>query len=289
VSATLNGVSCSAPRTCTAVGEYFSAGQRELAMAERWSGGQWRLQPFPRPPATAQGSELSGVSCPAAATCVAAGWYFTRSGAAAFTAAWHGTRWQVQPAPGPARASHLLGVSCASPRACVAVGDHGTVIWNGTRWRYAAVAAPAGAQALALNGVSCISGTACAAVGSYFSPVGGPLTLAETWNGTAWRFRPSPNPAFQGRNQLNTVACTTPSACTAVGVDAASDFAPPGAFAETWDGTRWRLQPVPAPAGAVQTELFGVSCPVPGSCTAVGDTAGPSNIGVTLAMTTAGR
>jgi hypothetical protein len=289
VSATLNGVSCSAPRTCTAVGQYFSAGQRELPLAERWSGGQWRLQAFPRPPATAQGGELSGVSCPAPGNCFATGWYFTRSGAAAFTATWNGTRWRVQPAPGPAHAGHLMGVSCASPHACVAVGDHGTAIWNGTSWRYAAVAAPAGAQVLALNGVSCSSASACAAVGSYFSPAGGPLTLAETWNGSAWRFQPSPNPATQGRNQLNTVSCTAPSACTAVGVEAASDFTPPGGFAETWDGTAWRLQPVPAPPGTVMFELFGVSCPAPGSCTAVGDTAGPSNIGVTLAMTTAGR
>jgi len=289
VSATLNGVSCSAPRTCTAVGEYFSAGQRDLALAERWSGGQWRLQPFPRPPAAAQGSELSGVSCPAAGTCFATGWYFTRSGSASFTAAWNGTRWQVRLVPGPARGGHLIGVSCTSPAACVAVGDRGTEVWNGTSWRYVAVAAPAGAEGLALNGVSCSSSRTCAAVGSYFSAAGGPLTLAETWNGTAWRFRPSPNPVTEGRNQLNTVSCTAPSACTAVGVDAANDFAPPGAFAETWDGTRWRLQPVTAPAGAVLTELFGVSCPVPGSCTAVGDTAGPSMIGVTLAMTTAGR
>jgi hypothetical protein len=37
----------------------------------------------------------------------------------------------------------------------------------------------------------------------------------------------------------------------------------------------------------VLAELFGVSCPVPGACTAVGTTAGQSNIGVTLAMTTA--
>ena len=77
-------------------------------------------------------------------------------------------------------------------------------------------------------------------------------------------------------------------ACTAVGVYAASDFAPPGAFAETWDGTRWRLQPVPTPAGAVLAELFGVSCP--GARPHRGrDAAGQSNIGVTLAMTTAGR
>ncbi len=289
LSASLTGVSCSAPSVCTAVGEYFSPGQRDLALVERWSGGQWRLQPFPRRPASAQGTELSGVSCPAADSCFASGWYFTRSGLAAFTAAWDGTRWRVQPAPGPARTGHLFGVSCSSPRACAAVGDKGTAVWNGTSWRYAAMALPAETQAPALNGVSCTSASACVAVGSYFSPAGGPLTLTQTWNGTAWRFRPSPNPATGGRNQLNTVSCTAPSACTAVGVDAASDFSPPGAFAETWDGTRWRLQAVPVPAGAVMAELFGVSCPVPGSCTAVGDTVGPAGVGVTLAMTTGGR
>jgi hypothetical protein len=289
VSSSLNGVSCSAPGTCTAVGLYFTPGQRDLALAERWSGGQWRLQQFPRRPATAHGSELSGVSCPAARSCFATGSYFIKGGSAAFIAAWDGSRWRVQPAPGPARTGLLFGVSCSAPSACVAVGDHGTAVWNGTSWRYVAMAVPAGAQAPSLNGVSCTSAGACTAVGSYFSTAGGPLTLAETWNGTAWRVQASPNPVAQGRNQLNTVSCTAASACTAVGVDAASDFAPPGAFAETWDGTRWRLQPVPTPAGAVLAELFGVSCPVPGSCTAVGDTAGQSNIGVTLAMTTARR
>ena len=287
-SANLTGVSCSAPRVCTAVGEYFSPGLRDLALVERWTGDRWRLQPFPRRPASAQGTELSGVSCPAADSCFASGWYFTRSGEAAFTAAWDGTRWRVQPAPGPAGRGHMFGISCASARACVAVGDSGTAVWNGTSWRYAALAVPAGTQAPALNGVSCTSASACAAVGSYFSPAGGPLTLTDIWNGTAWRFQPSPNPATGGRNQLSAVSCTATSACTAAGVEAASDFSPPGAFAETWDGTRWRLQAVPAPAGAVQAELLGVSCPVPRSCTAVGGTAGPSGVGVTLAMTTAG-
>jgi len=59
-------------------------------------------------------------------------------------------------------------------------------------------------------------------------------------------------------------------------------------FAESWDGTRWRLQPVPARPGAVVTELFGVSCLVSAACTAAGPAAGQSNVGVTLAMTTAG-
>jgi len=287
VSATFGAVSCPSPGACTAVGSYFSAGHRELALAERRSAGRWALQRIPAPPKGTFGSELSGVSCPSADRCVASGWYFTPSGSLSFAAAWNGTRWRVRQVPGPASTGHLLGVSCAAPGACVAVGDRGTEVWNGTGWRYVPMAAPAGATGPALNGVSCTSATFCTAVGDYFSARGGPLTLAETWDGTTWRVRASPNPQTVGRNQLDTVSCTSPRACTAVGVDAASDFAPPGGFAETWDGTRWRLEPVPAPAGAVATELFGVSCPVPAACTAVGTSAGQSNIGVTLAMTTA--
>jgi hypothetical protein len=89
-----------------------------------------------------------------------------------------------------------------------------------------------------------------------------------------------------GRNQLNSVSCTSPRACSAVGVDAASDFAPPGGFAETWDGTRWRLQDTPLPPGTVLSELFTVSCPAPGACTAVGTVSGQSMIMVTLALRT---
>jgi hypothetical protein len=286
VEAAFGAVSCSSPRSCTAVGNAFIPGQREVALAERWSGGHWAVQRLPKAPKGAQGSQLSAVSCPAADRCVAVGTYFTRSGGTAFAAVWDGTRWQVQPLPGPAGSGLVVGVSCPSPASCVAVGQ-GTEIWNGTTWRYVAMAEPAGAQGPALNGVSCTSAGSCTAVGQYFSTAGGPLTLAETWNGTAWQVRASPNPIAHGRNQLNTVSCTSPSACTAVGVDAASDFAPSGAFAAAWDGSRWRLESVPVPAGAVATELFGVSCPG-ARCVAAGTTTGPSGIGVTLAMTTGG-
>jgi hypothetical protein len=288
VSAGLAAVSCPSPRACTGVGEYFSTGQRELPLAERWDGSRWRVQPVPDPAGARRGGELSAVSCPAATHCFAVGQYFTKSGSVALAETWDGSRWAVQPLPRAASNTFLLGVSCTTPRACAAVGNYGTEIWNGTSWRFVPMAVPSGGQALTLDGVSCTSGSFCTAVGSYFSMRGGPLTLAETWNGTAWRFQATPNPVAQGRNQLNSVSCTSPRSCTAVGVDAASDFAPPGGFAEAWDGTRWRLQATPVPAGTVLTELFTVSCPAPAACTAVGTVAGQSNIMVTLAMTTAG-
>src|SRR5262249_51052316 len=108
------------------------------------------------------------------------------------------------------------------------VGSYGTEIWNGTSWHFVPMATPTGGQVISLNGVSCTSASACTAVGSYFTRNAGPLNLAETWNGTAWRVPATPSPNAQGRNQLNSVSCTSPRACTAVGVDAASDFSPPG-------------------------------------------------------------
>ena len=284
VSAGLSGVSCPSPRACTAVGEFFSTPLRQQALAERWDGSTWRIQPVPSP--SRQGSELFAVSCPSATRCFAVGEYFTKSGSVALAETWNGTRWTVQPLPGAVGNTFLLGVSCTAPRACVAAGSYGTEIWNGTTWRFVPMATPTGGQALTLDGVSCTTASSCTAVGSYFSPVGGPLTLAEAWNGTAWRVQATPNPMTQGRNQLNGVSCTSPRACTAVGVDAASDFAPPGGFVEAWDGTRWRLQATPVPPGTVVTELFTVSCPAPATCTAVGLNGGQSNTTVTLALRT---
>ncbi|MBO0816130.1 MAG: hypothetical protein J2P30_13440, partial [Actinobacteria bacterium] len=284
VSAGLSGVSCPSPSACTAVGEFTNSGQRELPLAERWDGTGWRVQPVPSPAGAGQNSELSAVSCPSATRCFAVGQYSTKSGSVALAETWDGARWTVQSLPGAVSNTFLLGVSCASPRACVAVGSYGTEVWNGTSWRFVPMATPAGGQVISLDGVSCTSASACTAVGSYFSQAGGPLNLAETWNGTAWRVHATPNPMTQGRNQLNSVSCASPRDCTAVGVDAASDFAPPGGFAEKWDGTRWRLQATPVPPGTVVTELFTVSCPA--ACTAVGTIAGQSEIMVTLALHT---
>jgi hypothetical protein len=286
ISAGLSGVSCPSPRACTAVGEFFGRGQRELALAERWDGRRWRVQPVPTPAGAPQGSELSAVSCPAADRCFAVGQYFTKSGSVALAETWNGAHWTIQPLPGAVSNTFLLGVSCTTPRACVAVGSYGTEVWNGTSWRFVPMATPAGGQVVSLNGVSCISASACTAVGSYFSRVAGPLNLAEAWDGTAWRVQATPNPMPGGRNQLDSVSCTSPRACTAVGVDAASDFAPPGGFAEAWDGTRWRPQATPVPPGTVLTELFTVSCPAPAACTAVGTIGGQSEVMVTLALRT---
>jgi hypothetical protein len=67
---------------------------------------------------------------------------------------------------------------------------------------------------------------------------------------------------------LNAVSCTSQGACTAVGsyVSAAGTVA----LAEGWNGTAWKVQSTPDPAGGSDDTLSGVSCGAAGACLAVG-------------------
>src|SRR6266581_3329314 len=101
------------------------------------------------------------------------------------------------------------------------------------------------------------------AAGAAPAPAGRATTAAS-----AWKIQPTPNPKIkQGR--LNAVSCSSPRACTAVGV---FDNVPgTGTLAERWDGTSWSIQASPNPAGALTSVLFGVSCPAATFCVAVGN------------------
>src|SRR6266498_6151994 len=132
----LNGVTCTSPSACTAVG-----GSNAGTLAERWNGTRWRIQPTPGP--SQGGGALSGVSCTSPSSCTAAG----RSNAGRTLAErWDGTRWRIQPTPNPAGAQFVVlnTVACPSASACTAAGAYlnssGTFQtlaerWNGTRWR----------------------------------------------------------------------------------------------------------------------------------------------------------
>jgi hypothetical protein len=174
------------------------------------------------------------------------------------------------------------------------------------------IPAPAGAQGVFVGGsISCTSPSACTTTGLSFDSSGHATTLAERWNGTAWRIQPTPNPPGTQFAALQGVACTGPSECLAVGgsdqgtlaerwngakwrivpspnpatgggsfstVSCASPSActgvgasNSGTLAERWNGTRWTIQPTPNPAVAFQITLDSVACPAPRFCTAVGD------------------
>jgi hypothetical protein len=62
------------------------------------------------------------------------------------------------------------------------------------------------------------------------------------------------------------VACSSPTACTAVG----------GSVVQRWDGSRWTIQPTPNPADATSTSFSGVDCLSSTDCIAVGDYVDPA-------------
>jgi hypothetical protein len=211
--------------------------------------------------------------------------------------------WWVQPTPNPSEATHsvLSGVSCTSSSACTAVGGsykEGVFfertnevalaeVWNGSSWSIQSVPKPTGAKGIVLSGVSCTSSSACTAVGNYDNSSGTQVTLAERWNGTSWSVQTTPNPAEVTYSVLNGVACTSSTACVAVG----GSFKEGGfggesmssALAEVWNGSSWSIQSVPKPTGAKGILLSGVSCTSSSACTAVGNYNNASGTQVTLA------
>ena len=241
-----------------------------FSLAEAWNGTAWALQTTPNS-ATTTGSVLDGVSCKSAASCTAVGFFDSPGGALSLAEAWNGQEWTIQATPnppGPAAVSQFNGVSCSSATACTAVGfsqnSSSTDLtlaegWNGTAWSIQPTPDPADADSFpgsVLSAISCSSATACMAVGNYTNTAGNVVTLAESWNGTAWKIETTLNPAGAQTTALVGVFCGSAADCTAVGrsFDAAGNQT---AVVESWNGVAWTSQVAAVPSGATGAELSG--------------------------------
>ena len=231
----------------------------------------WKVVKSPNP-LTANGT-LEADSCVTADVCEAVGSFTNDVGVVAkFAEGWNGTSWRRQATPDPtgATTSELDGVSCVAADACEAVGsyDHGgrevslAEGWNGTGWKQQASPDPVGASGVVLSGVSCAAADVCEAVGSYTNSSGVGVTLAEVWNGTAWKIQPTPDLANSG---LSEVSCPAVDACEAVG----GSYTASSGLAEGWNGAVWSVQPTPDLPDA-HGNLLGVSCAAAKACEAVG-------------------
>lgn len=69
----LNAVSCTSATACTAVGGYYTSSSSNLPLAEQWNGTSWKVQDMANPDGTQV--QVNGVSCTAATTCTAVGYY----------------------------------------------------------------------------------------------------------------------------------------------------------------------------------------------------------------------
>jgi hypothetical protein len=270
----LNGISCLSQSDCMAVGSAGSHG-----FSESWDGHAWGRVVDVRV-AGARTVTLYGVACPAVDNCFAVGVASFKGGDKALVEHWNGSGWSASAtAPTDPDGIQLSAVACAGPSACMAVGSATTSTgekalierWNGTTWTVTP-AAPTTSGDVFLLGVSCPTAGSCTAVGVKGTGTNS-LPLVEHWNGTAWlaQSAPAANPTAH-TNSFDSVSCTSPTACTAVGQwspsSAATGTQP---LVERYNGRTWQRQPVPVRPAAAETAGFNaVTCPSSTNCTAVG-------------------
>jgi len=191
----------------------------------------------------------------------------------------------VVPSPnGGSLGDGLSGVSCTGPNNCMAVGnDDGSAnvvgetlaeSWDGSTWSIVSTPNPTvnGESEAVLNAVSCTEPDNCIAVGfnqTFDSQE--TSTLIESWDGSTWSIVPNPNAANSNDSGLNSVSCTGPNNCMAVGSFGSTVLGdiPNQTLVESWDGSTWSVLPSPNPDPNFNA-LTSVSCTAANSCMAVG-------------------
>lgn len=258
------GVSCTSATNCFAVGD--SLPNLYTALVERWNGKTWSIVPSPKP----DDVTLNGVSCTSTTFCLAVGTAVEQ---------WNGNTWSIIASPSPpGQPYELEGVSCASRSDCAAVGYFSSPIdgewlpwfenWNGKRWSSVDIPDPAGPDPQ-LSDVSCPSRTTCLALGNADTGVlSSTVPWTARWNHNTWSLV---SPAdFSARSAaLDTLSCTSPANCFAVGSfdSPTSDTHP---LVERWNGKTWSVVAAAASASATSGLFNGVSCTTSTNCLAVG-------------------
>ena len=266
-SSQLNDVSCVSASRCEAVGEATISGGNIETLAEEWNGSNWAIKNT-QDVGGAIISKLSGVSCTSATVCEAVGESRTGSNFPALAEVWNGSNWTIQSAS-LGTFSPLEGVSCTAANGCTATGSGLAARWDGSNWTMQAIAKPGGSTgSVDLSRVSCTDKTRCMAVGS-FPKDAVETAIAEQWDGTSWKIKPTPITSANDSSGLSDVSCTFATACTGAGFYHDPN-GPNHALAEDWS-LRWQLQAPLIPFdNPLASSLDAVSCPSTAFCAAVG-------------------
>jgi hypothetical protein len=241
----------------------------------------WRIQPSPNPEGAAA-SNLTAVSCPGDGTCTAVGEFSDGSINHTLALHWDGSEWTIQPTPDPKGVVFALlsSVSCAGPGECMAVGFSISSNYHvrplaerlsGSTWSIEATAKQSNASWAELTGVSCVAPDDCRAVGGAIGcgVDAQERPLAEHWDGAAWTVERVPNPHAENGSALDAVACTSATACEAVGSYVFADV-DEAVLAFGWDGSTWTEQDESDPVGSEVAEQHAISCAGLDACTATG-------------------
>jgi putative hemolysin len=254
-------------------------------LVERLSDGAWSIASTPAMSGVTS-SVLTGVSCPAAAFCVAVGtvqFAAPHRSPGLLAETWNGASWSGRILPTPAGGSEpsLAAVSCPAAGACVAVGYYykGTSSTyrplaerlSGSTWSVLRMPVPphggGATSASQFTGVDCPAISLCEVAGDAFYNDTLQNVFGYGLNGSAWTYQRQVNPGPDPGNSDDAVSCSGTDACTSVGsVQIIGELA----LAERWDGSAWARQATSAPAHRPETALNDVSCAGDSSCVSVG-------------------
>jgi hypothetical protein len=292
--------------SCTHETGYISSGYTRDAAS--WAYQQWKKLPAPSPstpptPPTGIGQNgpwkaieptlpanadpqpnwsqaVKFVACPSSSRCDAFGTYHPSSGPTpTFVLTRSGTLW----AETALKDTAIDDEACMSATDCVAVSNSGDpALWSGsgTSWTGAQPPLPPDAsqplEAL-LTSVVCPASSQCVAAGRYYDSSANSQGLLLTGAPASWTPAKAPVPANAAANpnvQINDVACSSTSACVAVGNYTDSSGNQEGLLLDG-SGTSWTAAEAPLPAspdvtGNPHVSLGPVMCPAVSSCTVVG-------------------
>jgi len=300
-NAQMNAVSCTSTTACVAVGEYSPPyASTSTPMADVYSNGTWSASSLP---GNSDQIQLTSVSCPSSAACVAVG----SSSNTPYVEILSGTTWSATTVPTPSGGTgsgHLTGVTCAQTAAglsCTAVGDYDpsptetlamAVSLSDGAWASVQLPTPdtAGEADLSIWSVSCATPVTCEAVSQL------PYAfVADSLTGGTWTSQTLPLPAGatlatpgNGFQYSSGVSCSSDDVCEAVGdayLESQGGSTQVGLVETQTDGS-WSPTLLGQPPGADQTTLEDVSCSTDQYCVAVGvdigNGAGQSSLAETL-------
>jgi hypothetical protein len=252
-AAYLTGVGAASSADAWAVGAYLPDLMATHTMILRWTGKKWIQVPSPSPggDSSTSYSVLLGVAVLSPTDAWAVGRSSTGQPSAHMMTLiehWNGQKWTTVPSPDPSRAGcvndELTGVA-ASRAATWAVGDScGAPLvlrLAGGQWRQVASPSPPAGVSAQLASVTVTSAANAWAVGH----VGGKVLILH-WNGAKWATASAPSPAGAKPALLTGVSAVSSSVAWAVG-EADYPRNVRKLLIERWDGTRWKLAPVPNP------------------------------------------
>ena len=128
--------------------------------------------------------------------------------------------------------------------------------WSGSQWSIANIPQPGSVRDM-LFGASALSPSDVWVVGDQEGQNGKFETLAEHWDGSSWSVIPTPDPGSSG-NHLYAIDAVSPDNVWAAGMQLNAN-SPDQGLVEHWNGRKWSLVALPAPAAADLVMLDGIT------------------------------